>query len=196
MVKIHYQIASVAALIIVGSLIAFALSNRDTAVSQMTHESHEMNQRNSSTTPTMTGQDTFAAIQEIVTILEADPTTDWNQVNLAALREHLVDMNEVMLDATIAERDIEGGLETTITGTGRTAEAISRLVPAQAQELNQMDGMQATVTSISNGVRLTMISISGEQAEKIRNLGFIGLLVKGTHHQEHHLALAKGVEVH
>lgn len=196
MVKIHYRVISVTTLIIVGSLIAFALSNRDTAVSQMTHESHEMNQGNSSATPTMTGQDTFAAIQEIVTILEADPTTDWNQVNLAALREHLIDMNEVMLNATIAERDIEGGLETTITGTGRTAEAISRLVPAHAQELNQMDGMQATVTSISNGVRLTTTSISGEQAEQIRNLGFIGLLVKGAHHQQHHLALAKGVEFH
>lgn len=196
MVKIHYQIASVTALIIVSSSIALALFNRDTAVSQMTHEHHEMNQGNSSATPTMTGQDAFAAIQEIVTILEADPTTDWNQVNLAALREHLVDMNEVMLNATIAERDIEGGLETTITGTGRTAEAISRLVSAHAQELNQMDGMQATVTLISNGVRLTTTSISVEQVERIRSLGFIGLLVKGAHHQQHHLALAKGIEVH
>lgn len=196
MVKIHYQIASVTALIIVGSSIALALFNRDTAVSQMTHESHEMSQGTSSATPTMTGQDAFAAIQEIVTILEADPTTDWSQVNLAALREHLIDMNEVMLNAAITERGIEGGLETTITGTGRTAEAIARLVPAHAQELNQMDGMQATVTSISNGVRLTMISISGEQVEKIRNLGLLGLLVKGAHHQHHHLALAKGVEVH
>lgn len=196
MVKIHYQIASVTALIIVSSAIAFALFNRDTAVSQMIHQSHEINQGNSSAIPTMTGQDAFAAIQEIVAILEADPTTDWNQVNLTALREHLVDMNEVMLNATIAERDIEGGLETTIIGTGRTAEAISRLVPAHAQELNQMDVVQATVTSISNGVRLTTTSISGEQVEKIRNLGFIGLLVKGAHHQQHHLALAKGVEVH
>lgn len=59
-----------------------------------------------------------------------------------------------------------------------------------------MDGMQATVTSLLNGVRLITTSISGEQAEQIRNLGFVGLLVKGAHHQQHHLALAKGVEVH
>src|SRR4051794_31741847 len=50
--------------------------------------------------PTEVGQDIFAATQEIVRILEADPKTDWNKVNVAALREHLVDMNEIALRAT------------------------------------------------------------------------------------------------
>ena len=53
--------------------------------------------------PTMPGQDAFGAIQEIVQILEADPTTDWSKVNIAALREHLVDMNEVTLRAVATE---------------------------------------------------------------------------------------------
>ena len=48
---------------------------------------------------TMLGQDAFGAIQEIVGILEADPNTDWSKVNISALREHLVDMNEVTLKA-------------------------------------------------------------------------------------------------
>ena len=50
-------------------------------------------------TPTMPGQDAFGAIQEIVRILEADPKTDWSKVNLEALRQHLIDMNEVTLKA-------------------------------------------------------------------------------------------------
>ena len=50
-----------------------------------------------STTPTMPGQDTFGAIQEIVQILDADPKTDWSKVDLEALRQHLIDMNEVTL---------------------------------------------------------------------------------------------------
>jgi hypothetical protein len=44
--------------------------------------------------PTMPGQDSFGAIQEIVRILEADPNTDWSKVDLEALRQHLIDMNE------------------------------------------------------------------------------------------------------
>ena len=50
------------------------------------------------------GQDAFGTIQEIVRILEADPTTDWSKVNIAALREHLIDMNEVTLHAAATER--------------------------------------------------------------------------------------------
>ena len=53
----------------------------------------------------MPGQDPFGAIQEIVRILEADPSTDWSKVNIAALREHLIDMNEVTLRA---DRDPAG----------------------------------------------------------------------------------------
>src|ERR1700746_480633 len=52
-----------------------------------------------STTPTMPGQDAFGAIQEIVQILDADPKTDWSKVDLEALRQHLIDMNEAKLRA-------------------------------------------------------------------------------------------------
>jgi hypothetical protein len=55
------------------------------------------------TRPTLPGQDAFGAIQEVIQILEVDPTTDWSNVNIAALREHLIDMNEVTLHATAAE---------------------------------------------------------------------------------------------
>ena len=54
--------------------------------------------------PTLPGQDAFGAIQEVVQILESDPTTDWSKVNIAALREHLIDMNEVTLHAAATER--------------------------------------------------------------------------------------------
>jgi hypothetical protein len=43
--------------------------------------------------PTQPGQSAFAAIQEIVAMLEADPKTDWSRVNIEALRQHLIDMD-------------------------------------------------------------------------------------------------------
>ena len=61
--------------------------------------------------PTMPGQEAFGTIQEVVQILEADPTTDWSKVNIPALREHLIDMNEVTLRAVATERALENGIE-------------------------------------------------------------------------------------
>ena len=54
--------------------------------------------------PTMPGQEAFGTIQEIVRILEADPATDWSKVNIGALREHLIDMDEVTMRARASER--------------------------------------------------------------------------------------------
>jgi hypothetical protein len=44
-------------------------------------------------TPKEAGQSAFAATAEIVALLSNDPQTDWSKVNIAALRQHLVDMN-------------------------------------------------------------------------------------------------------
>jgi hypothetical protein len=110
----------------------------------------------SASVPTMPGQDAFGAVQEIVRILEADPDTDWSKVNLSRLREHLIDMNEVMLKAAVTERPVDGGLEAVVTGSGRTLEAIQRMVPAHAQEINGLHGWVAKSSGLPDGVLLTV----------------------------------------
>src|SRR6516162_10396892 len=145
-----------------------------------------------STTPTMPGQDAFGAIQEIVQILDADPKTDWSKVDLEALRQHLIDMNEVTLRADAAPKQIDGGLETAVTGSGRTLVAIQRMVPAWAQTINGQRGWTAKTTSLPDGELLTVTATDPKEIEHIRGLGFIGLLVSGSMHQPHHLAMAKG----
>ena len=70
------------------------------------------------TSPPMPGQDAFGAIQEIVQILDADPKTDWSKVDLEALRQHLIDMDEVTLSADAAAKRGGGSLEIAVTGTG------------------------------------------------------------------------------
>src|ERR1044071_9377640 len=91
-----------------------------------------------STTPTMPGQDAFGAIQEIVQLLQADPKTDWSMVNIEALRQHLIDMNEVTLHAAATQRDIDNGIEINVTGEVRTLEAIKRMVPTHLKELREI----------------------------------------------------------
>jgi hypothetical protein len=141
--------------------------------------------------PTRPGQDAFGTIQEVVQILEADPTTDWSKVNIATLREHLIDMNEVTLRAVATERALENGIEIAVTGEGRTLEAIKRMVPAHVGELVNI-GWNAKTEDLPNGVKLSVTTNDPKQVTKLKALGFMGIMVQGAHHQPHHLMMAKG----
>lgn len=152
--------------------------------------------RTAATPPTMPGQDAFGAIQEIVRILEADPTTDWSKVDLEGLRQHLIDMNEVTLDADAVSKPVEGGLQMAITGGGRTLAAIQRMAPNHARAINGLNGWRAETEPLPNGVLLTVTASDAKEIAHIRGLGFIGILVSGSHHQLHHLAMAKGEMTH
>lgn len=145
--------------------------------------------------PAQAGQDTYAAIAEVVRLLEADPATDWSRVNLEALRRHLIDMNEVTLRAVARSTPVPGGLRIEVTGEGATIGSIRRMVGAHTPMLDQMPAYRATSEDVPGGMRLTVVAeATGEGATeaKIRGLGFIGLLTVGAHHARHHLALARG----
>jgi hypothetical protein len=142
-------------------------------------------------TPTLPGQDAFGTIQEIVQILQSDPKTDWSKVNIDALRQHLIDMNEVTLHAAAAQRMIDNGIEITVTGEGRTLEAIKRMVPAHVNELHEI-GWSAKSEDLPNGVRLTVLASEAQPLTKLKALGFMGIMVQGRHHQPHHLMIAMG----
>jgi hypothetical protein len=146
-------------------------------------------------TPTHPGQEAFGTIQEIVRILEADPTTDWSKVNIGALREHLIDMDEVTLRARAGERPLDNGIEITVTGEGRTLGAIKRMVPAHTRELVAL-GWSANSQDLSNGVNLVVTAGDPRQAAKLKALGFMGIMVQGGHHQPHHLMIARGQFIH
>ena len=144
--------------------------------------------------PTLPGQDVFGAIQEIVRILEADPATDWSKVNPERLRQHLIDMNDVTLRSEVKSAVLPGGLTMEVTGSGRTEQAIRRMVVPHTFELNKMPEWSAQTEQIPGGLRFTVVAKNPDDAKtvaRIRGLGFIGLLTEGFHHQPHHLAMAK-----
>jgi hypothetical protein len=146
--------------------------------------------------PTEAGQGVFAAIAEIVLLLQADPETDWSKVDIGALREHLVDMNELTLNAVALEEPIPGGLRFEVTGEGRTLQAIQNMVPAHAAELAKVEGWQVHAAARDGGARLTVTSADPRQEAQIRGLGFFGLMATGAHHQTHHWTMATGQPVH
>jgi hypothetical protein len=166
---------------------------------QMRHE-HALNQAagGHGVEPVLPGQDAFGAIQEIVRILEADPTTDWGKVNLERLRQHLIDMNEVTLRAEVKASAVPGGLVMDVTGAGRTEQAIRRMVGPHSLELSKMPEWSAIIEEIPGGLRLVVVAKNPDDAKtvaRIRGLGFIGLLTQGAHHQPHHLAMARGEDL-
>jgi hypothetical protein len=147
------------------------------------------------TAPTMPGQDAFGAIAEIVRILDADPATDWTKVDIERLRQHLIDMNEVVLRSAVKQTPVSGGLAMEITGTGRTEQAIRAMVVPHAIELDRLPTFTARTESVPGGVRLTVLAKTTDDAKvvaRIRGLGFAGLITEGAHHQAHHLTMAKG----
>jgi hypothetical protein len=145
--------------------------------------------------PTMPGQEAFGTIQEIVRILEADPATDWSKVNISALHEHLIDMDEVTMRALASERVLTNGVEISVVGEGRTLAAIKRMLPAHAHELAAL-GWSASTDELPDGVKLLVTSGDPRQVVKIKALGFMGIMVQGAHHQKHHLMMAKGEFTH
>jgi predicted RNA binding protein YcfA (HicA-like mRNA interferase family) len=161
--------------------------------SHMDHAQHMHG--GAATIPTMPGQEAFGTIQEIVRILEADPATDWSKVNIAALREHLIDMDEVTMRADARERALDNGLEIAVTGPGRTLGAIKRMVPAHARELAAL-GWNAKAEELPNGVKLVVTASDPSEVAKVKALGFMGIMVQGAHHQVHHLMMAKGEFTH
>jgi hypothetical protein len=156
---------------------------------------HDMSSHTGGPVPTAGGQAAFATIAEIVTLLTNDPTTDWSKVDLEALRQHLIDMDDVVLHAAVTKRDVPGGMEATVTGTGRTAQAIRRMVTMHGSMLAEMPQYQVATVEVPNGVRFTVtakVKDDGKQVARIRGLGFVGLLTEGNHHAPHHLAIARG----
>jgi hypothetical protein len=143
----------------------------------------------------MPGQDAFGAISEVVRMLDADPSTDWSKVDLERLRQHLIDMNEVVLRSQVKQTSVPGGLAMDVTGTGRTEQAIRAMLVPHAAELDRMPSFAAKTELIPGGVRLTVTAKAPDDAKavaRLQALGFIGLLTVGAHHGPHHLAMAKG----
>lgn len=158
-------------------------------------QQHDMAHMGSGPLPTFPGQAAFATIGEVIAILRADSSTDWSKVNLDALREHLIDMDDVVMHASVAKTNVPGGFEARVTGQGRTVAAIRRMVTNHAAALEAGDRYHAAAAVIPGGARLTVTARQSSDAAAVamvRGLGFAGILTEGDHHPRHHLAIARG----
>lgn len=138
------------------------------------------------------GQGAFAALSEVLARLEGDPDADWSSVTIGALRDHLVDMNRLVMATRAEETWLPNGLSIRITAEGEAMEALRRMVPAHAAELAGDTRWRISATDGAGEVRLVATSEDPRIVAKIRALGFYGLMASQDHHREHHWSIARG----
>lgn len=184
-------------LVVASLALATLLSPSCAAAQHADHAAHRPAARDTTPPPTparqatLPGQDAFAAIAEVVRILKDDPATDWSKVNIEALREHLMDMHDVTLNSVVRSELVPGGVQLTVTGAGRTGDAIQRMVAAHTPML-AAEGLDGAVERIPAGVKWRVTTNDPKRVGEVRALGFIGIMTLGEHHTTHHLMLARG----
>ena len=145
--------------------------------------------------PPPSGAPIFDAIGAEVRALDADSATDWSKVDVDELRAHLVDMNLVMMYAAVTKKDVSGGVQMTITGTGATVGAIQRMLVNHVNALQASGQYTARATKTKTGVIATVTvpaPANDKAVARLRGLGFAGIMTLGEHHMAHHGNMAHG----
>ena len=142
------------------------------------------------------GQGAFAALSEVVRVLEADSETDWSRVDLAGLRVHLVDMDRLVTHAVVTEEVLPNGLRTIAKGDAETVETLRRMVTAHAAQLARDGRWSVTASETADGMALQVTSDNPAVVARIQGLGFFGIMASQDHHREHHLMMARGEDAH
>ena len=144
------------------------------------------------------GHDVFGTVQEAIRRLEADSTTDWSEVNVQRLHRHLKDMHQVALNVAVEEQaPIANGVRLRVRPEGEDADAsLDRVLEAHPHMLKQETGWTMAVEETGDTYVLRVTTDDSDDTDKIRALGYMGLLAYGNHHPRHHWHLVKGQHPH
>ena len=143
-----------------------------------------------------TGQAQFASIAEIVAVLRNDPATDWESVDIQALRDHLVDMDNVTTRSMVTVEEQGNNVVYTIIGDADVAASIQNMVIAHSPMLAAETGWSVAAGRFPNGAKMTIVATDNAERMQLLGLGFYGVMTIGAHHQRHHMMIAKGQSPH
>lgn len=139
------------------------------------------------------GQATFAALIEIVAMLEQDAETDWDTVDIDDLRVHLLDMNHLILGTEATTSTIgDDQIRFDIRGTEKSIPSIHRMAPAHSRFIEQSRGWKIEPELNDDGATLTITVEDAAALSRLSALGFYGFMSLDSHHQAHHYQMAIG----
>lgn len=147
---------------------------------------------------TAAGNDAFWTIQEAIQKLDANPHTDWSKVNLEALRQHLVDMQNFTLHVEVlSQTPITQGMKAVVRPTtARSEMSLERVFAAHPAQLKQETGWDMYVIKQGDVFVLTVTTSNSAEVDRLRGLGYIGVMALGAHHQVHHWGMVQGESPH
>ncbi|SMN02217.1 hypothetical protein SPONN_618 [uncultured Candidatus Thioglobus sp.] len=147
---------------------------------------------------TEAGNDIFGTIQEVITNLNANLNTDWDKVNIEALKEHLLDMRDMTVNVEVINQNkLKNGSEILIRPTNkRSIQAMKRVLSAHPAQLKKETNWQMQVQKQGDKYLLITTTDKPTEVSKIIGLGYIGLMAHGSHHQPHHWSMATGNNPH
>jgi len=179
----------------------YALDSNNTAndhANQMHTKNMSHTSMDTKTVLTEAGNDAFGTIQEVIKQLESNPDTDWSKVNIEALRAHLLDMQDMTLNVEVlSQNNIPNGMATIIKATTpRAYKALKRVFMAHPSQLKAETGWDMKVQEKDKNFIVITTTFDARDINKIRGLGYIGLMAYGPHHQQHHWMMANGQNPH
>jgi hypothetical protein len=146
---------------------------------------------------TESGTDSFATLQEVIAVLESNSNTNWEKVNIEALRLHLVEMQDMTINVDVKQQYIDNGFQAVVTPTtNRAVKSLTRVLSGHPAQMKAETGWDMQVSNNDDIFTLTVVSKKAHEVAKIRGLGYIGVMSYGNHHQPHHWAMASGENPH
>lgn len=183
---------------LITTFLAACLLALGAGAAQAQHPNEKMAEEHAQMPLEAPGNTIFGTVQEAIRTLEADPDTDWAEVDMERLRQHLIDMHHVAMNVAVVENEpIEGGVRLVVEPTIEAARAsLERVLEAHPAMLKHDAGWQMRVEPRDDQFVLTITDPEGAEADKIRGLGYIGLLAYGPHHPHHHWMMVRGQAPH
>jgi hypothetical protein len=146
---------------------------------------------------TESGTDPFATLQEVIAALESNTRTNWEKVNIEALRLHLVEMQDMTINVDVKQQHIDNGFQAVVSPTTSNAvKSLTRVLSGHPAQMKAETGWDMQVQINNSVFTLTVTTDNAKDVAKIRGLGYIGVMAYGNHHQPHHWAMASGDNPH
>ena len=146
---------------------------------------------------TESGTDPFATLQEVIDALESNTRTNWEKVNIEALRLHLVEMQDMTINVDVKQQHIDNGFQAVVSPTTSNAvKSLTRVLSGHPAQMKAETGWDMQVQINNSVFTLTVTTDNAKDVAKIRGLGYIGVMAYGNHHQPHHWAMASGDNPH
>ena len=140
----------------------------------------------------LTGSDALGAVQEVVGLLLSDSRTDWQQVSIQRLRQHLVDLDRLVVRAAVEEREIDGGVVAVVGGDDESVAAARRVVLRHAERMNGFRGWRVAARDLDDRIEVSITTADASELPVLRAIGFYGFLASGVHRPHELLAVARG----